>query len=47
MSSFLREAGTVVVNLEFPELSKSGLSGVGSVGYVNAVVFTILSYRPS
>jgi hypothetical protein len=32
--------------LEFAERSKSGLSGVGSVGYVNTDVFTILSYRP-
>jgi len=33
--------------LEFAELSKSGLSGVGSVGYVNTGAFTMLSYRPS
>jgi hypothetical protein len=36
-----------LVILELAELSKSGLSGVGSVGYVNTGVFTILSYRPS
>jgi hypothetical protein len=32
--------------LELAELWKSGLSGVGSVGYVDTGVFTMLSYRP-
>lgn len=36
-----------LVILEFAELSKSGLSGVGSVGYANTDVFTILNYRPN
>jgi hypothetical protein len=34
------------VILEFAELPKSWLSGVGSVSYVNIAVFTMLSYRP-
>ena len=34
------------VNLELAELSRSGLSGVGSVSYVNIDVFTMLSYTP-
>jgi len=36
-----------LVILEFAELSKSGLSGVGSVGYANTDAFTILNYRPN